>query len=100
MAPNVKRNVIYNVLGGAWSIGLNLVLVRVQLQTLGPEAYGLISFGQTLMLMNTLFDFGLSTTLVRSIAAERERALAFVRSAAALYWLCAVSIGQIGRAHV
>ncbi|MFQ3535975.1 MAG: oligosaccharide flippase family protein [Aggregatilineales bacterium] len=95
MAPNVKRNVIYNVLGGAWSIGLNLVLVRVQLQTLGAEAYGLISFGQTLMLMNTLFDFGLSTTLVRSIAAERERALAFVRSAAALYWLCAVGIGVL-----
>ncbi|MCS6872400.1 MAG: oligosaccharide flippase family protein [Anaerolineae bacterium] len=95
MAPNVKRNVIYNVLGGVWSIALNLVLVRVQLQTLGAEAYGLISFGQTLMLMNTLFDFGLSTTLIRSLAAEREKALAFVRSAAALYWLCALIIGAL-----
>ncbi len=92
---NVKRNVIYNVLGGVWSIALNLVLVRVQLQTLGAEAYGLISFGQTLMLMNTLFDFGLSTTLIRSLAAEREKALSFVRSAAALYWLCALLIGAL-----
>ncbi|PJF31745.1 MAG: hypothetical protein CUN51_02045 [Candidatus Thermofonsia Clade 1 bacterium] len=95
MASNVKRNVIYNILGGAWSIALNLILVRVQLQTLGTEAYGLVSFGQTLMLMNTLFDFGLATTLIRSIAAEREKALAFVRSAAALYWLCALLIGTL-----
>ncbi len=95
VAPSVKRNVLYNVLGGLWSIGLNLLLVRVQLQTLGAEAYGLVSFGQSLMLMNTLFDFGLSTTLIRSIAAERERAIAFVRSAAAIYWLCALAIGAL-----
>ncbi len=95
-APNVKHNVIYNVFGGMWAIGLNLVLVRVQLQTLGAEAYGLISFGQTLMLMNTLFDFGLATALIRSLAAdssaEREQSRAFVRSAAAIYWACAVLI--------
>lgn len=99
MASSVKRNVLYNILGGVWSIALNLVLVRVQLQTLGAEAYGLISFGQTLMLLNTLFDFGLATTLVRSLAADHSeqhsRTIAFVRSAAAIYWLCAVGIGAL-----
>ena len=99
MTPSVKRNVLYNILGGVWSIGLNLLLVRAQLQTLGAEAYGLISFGQTLMLMNTLFDFGLSTTLVRSLAADHSeqhsQTAAFVRSAAAIYWMCAFVIGAL-----
>jgi len=99
MTPSIKQNVLYNILGGAWSIGLNLLLIRVQLQQLGAEAYGLISFGQTLMLMNTLFDFGLATTLVRSLAADHSeqhsQTAAFVRSVAALYWTCALVIGAL-----
>ena len=70
--PSVKRNVAANVVGGLWNIGLNLVVVPVQIRILGPEAFGLISFMATLQTILSVLDLGLTLTVIRDVAADQS----------------------------
>src|SRR4051794_15738275 len=96
---SVKRNIVFNVFGGVWTIFLNLVAIRFELRILGPEAYGLISFGTSLQVLFTLFDLGLSTTVVREVAGDnspgREKSRELVQVVAFIYWTVAIIVGLV-----
>jgi O-antigen/teichoic acid export membrane protein len=101
VAPNttVKRNVIYNILGGSWAILLNLLAARVIIRQLGPEAYGLASFGTTLQVLFALFDLGVSITVTREVATDtsesHRQSHRLVQTAVSIYWMVAGCIGLV-----
>jgi len=64
----LKRNLVANLIGGAWNSALSLLFIPAYLRYLGVEAYGLIGFYATLQAIFGLFDLGLGATLNRSIA--------------------------------
>lgn len=101
VAPNttIKQNVIYNILGGSWAILLNLLAARVIIRQLGPEAYGLASFGTTLQVLFALFDLGISVTVTREVATDtsedHRQSQRLVQTAVSIYWMVAGSIGLL-----
>jgi O-antigen/teichoic acid export membrane protein len=99
VAPNttIKRNIVFNVVGGSWAILLNLLATRVIIRQLGPEAYGLASFGTSLQVLFALFDLGFSITVIREVAQDtsenHHKSHSLVQTALSIYWLVAGSIG-------
>jgi O-antigen/teichoic acid export membrane protein len=95
----VRRNIFANLLGSVWIAILTLVITPFQVNLLGIEAYGLLGFISTLQLVFTGFDFGLSSTLTRELAAdhsrERARSVRLVRTAATIYWIIALVVGVL-----
>lgn len=94
---SIKRNIVANLLGGAWITALTLIVTPLQVNLLGIEAYGLIGFIATLQIVFGIFDLGLSSTLTREIATdssrEQTRTVDLVRTASTIYWSFAVLIG-------
>lgn len=88
------RNIVANLIGGAWIAALALVATPVQVNVLGVEAFGLVGFIATLQLVLSVFDLGLSTTITREVARDhsegRTNSLPLVRTAATLYWAMAI----------
>lgn len=66
----IARNILFNAIGGSWSILLYLLIVPIQLKFLGIDAYGLLAFISTLQVVFSILDFGLSTTLAREVAID------------------------------
>jgi O-antigen/teichoic acid export membrane protein len=64
----VKRNIVANYLGGAWSALMGLAFVPLYLRYLGTEAYGLIGVFTMLQAWLALLDVGLTPTLSREMA--------------------------------
>jgi O-antigen/teichoic acid export membrane protein len=93
----IKRNILANLLGGAWITALTLVITPLQVKILGIESYGLVGFISTLQVVFTGFDFGLSSTLTRELAADhsvnRSNSVQLVSSASTIYWVFAMVIG-------
>lgn len=65
---SVHRNVIANVLGGAWAALVGLAFIPMYIRYLGIESYGLIGIFATLQAWCFLLDLGLSGTLNREMA--------------------------------
>ena len=65
---SVHRNVVANVLGGAWAALVGLAFIPMYIRYLGIESYGLIGFFATLQAWCFLLDLGLSGTLNREMA--------------------------------
>jgi O-antigen/teichoic acid export membrane protein len=97
--PGLKRNVFANLIGGGWTIVLNLAVVPLQIRFLGPEVYGLIGLMSSLQYILSLLDFGLSLTLVREIAADtsadHEQSRDFVETALTIYGFLGFSFGLL-----
>jgi O-antigen/teichoic acid export membrane protein len=96
----MKRNIIANVVGQAWSLLLSLVVVPFYIKYMGIEGYGLVGFYFTLQaIFNSFLDFGLSVTITREIArysvapdkAAQTRDL--VRSLEIVYWSIGLFLG-------
>ena len=89
----VKRNIATNVIGGGWTILLNLLAIPVQIRILGAEAYGLIGFVTSLQSILVLFDFGIPTTLVREVARDtspdHRASHALICTSSTIYWVVA-----------
>ena len=64
----LERDLVANVAGRFWSMGLNLAAVPVYLRYLGAEAYGLIGLMVLLENIASLMDSGLGMTLNRELA--------------------------------
>jgi len=93
----VKRNIIANLLGGAWITVLTVLMTPLQVNILGIEAYGVVGFISTLQIAFTAFDLGLSSTLTRELAADhstnKRASNELERTAATIYWGSAGVIG-------
>lgn len=64
----LRRNIIANYLGRAYSIAANYLFVPFYVQILGVEAYGVIAAYTILLTLAALADIGLSATFSREAA--------------------------------
>jgi len=93
----VKRNIVANLLGGLLLAALTIVITPLQVNILGMEAYGVVGFITTLQIAFTAFDFGLSSTITREVAADpspdKRASDELLRTASTIYWVTAIVIG-------
>jgi O-antigen/teichoic acid export membrane protein len=97
LKSTLKKNVIANFGGKAWSGLIQLVFVPVYIKFLGMEAFGLIGFFIMLQGLLGLLDLGLSTTLNRELASRSvkgnaQEARDLVRTMEWIYWSIAIVI--------
>ena len=64
----VRRNVIANFAGKVGTALLNILFVPVWMRQMGVESYGLVGAFSSLVVILSVFDLGLSTTLNRELA--------------------------------
>ncbi len=64
----LKKNLVANYLGQGWSALMGIAFIPVYIRYLGIEAYGLIGVFAILQAWLTLFDMGMTPTLVREMA--------------------------------
>lgn len=95
----VKRNVVANLIAGAWLTVLTVVMTPMQVNLLGIEAYGIVAFISTLQVAFTALDMGLSSTLMRELAADRSGnkrdSNDLLRTASTIYWVSAGVMGVV-----
>lgn len=93
----VRRNIASNIGGSAIVTLLTLVITPLQVHILGMEAFGVVGFILTLQAAFTAFDFGLSSTLTRELAADPSHDKSgndpLIRSAMTIYWIMAALLG-------
>ena len=95
----IKRNIVANFGGKAWSALVSLVAVPIYLSFLGTEAYGLVGIYASMTGVLTVLDLGLSTVLSREMArlAGAENATQsrrrITRALELAYWAVAIMIG-------
>ncbi len=89
------KNVIWNLLGGAWTGILILLATPWYVSRLGLEGYGILGIWLMMQVMMGLLDIGMGATLVKELAAsgrpssnlEYKRNL--LRTLEIVYWLVA-----------
>lgn len=93
------RNLTANLIGTAVITLLTAVITPMQIHILGIEAFGIVTFITTLQMAFTAFDFGLSSTLTRELAADssdgKQDSRPLVETAVTVYWLAAFVIGAV-----
>src|SRR5438093_8356379 len=87
----LARNALYNAVGQAALVVLNLVLVRVVFGGLGGDALGVLFASITLAaLLSAALDLGASVTTALQISAYSASDVAYVRrlgaTASLVYW--------------
>ena len=91
----IARNILFNGIGGSWSILLYMLIVPIQIKFLGIDAFGLLAFISTLQVVYSIFDFGLSTTLAREVAIDDTPAWRQTRDLLQTLFLAYVLIGVL-----
>jgi O-antigen/teichoic acid export membrane protein len=97
----LKRNVVANLAGRAWSGVLSIVAVPIFYRLLGAEAYGLVGLFASLQVIFTFLDFGLSSTVNREIARNITMGRSpsvnrnLLRTFEAIYWPVGFAIGVL-----
>lgn len=103
---SLKKNVVANYLGQAWTALMGLAFVPLYIKYLGVEVYGLIGVFTLLQAWLTLLDMGMTPTLSREMARytagahsaqsirDLLRTMEFICFAIAIFlcgliWLCA-----------
>ena len=95
----MKRNIIANFAGKMWSALMVLAFLPLYVRFLGIEAYGLIGIYASLLVVLSVFDMGLSTTLNRELArlsghrGTGQEARDLVRTFELIYWATGILIG-------
>ena len=95
----VKKNVVANFAGSAWSALIGLAFVPIYIHYLGVEAYGVIGVFVSLQAVLGILDMGLATTLNRELArlsateGTSEQVHDTLRTLEWLYWASAVAVG-------
>ena len=97
LKSTLKKNVLANFGGKAWSGLIQLIFVPFYIKFLGMEAYGLIGFFIMLQGLLSLLDLGLSTTLnrelaSRSVGGNAKETRDLVRTLEWIYWPIAIVI--------
>ena len=95
----VKKNIVANILGGAWLALTSIIFIPIYIKLLGVAAWGLIGIFSTLQIVLSLLDMGLSNTLNREMARLSEvhgsgQAMRnLLRSLEIVYWWLALFVG-------
>ena len=85
-------NILANLFGRFWAIGVGLAFVPIYINLLGIESYGLIAFYSTLVTVMGILDLGLTSTINRELArsaakaADSARIPDLVRTLELIYW--------------
>jgi O-antigen/teichoic acid export membrane protein len=97
----LKRNIVANFCGNAWTGLISLVFVPMYIHFLGIEAYGLVGVFAMMQSILGLLDMGLSATITREMArlsvlpGRSEETRNLIRSLEVICWGVAVLIGII-----
>jgi O-antigen/teichoic acid export membrane protein len=95
----LQRNIAAGLFGAGLIAILNFVVTPFQVKILGLEAFGIIGFIATLQIAFTAFDFGLSATLTRELAADlspqKIASGRLVNTALTFYWGSALFVGVL-----
>ena len=97
----LKRNIVANFCGNAWTGLISLVFVPMYIHFLGIEAYGLVGVFAMMQSILGLLDMGLSATITREMArlsvlpGQSEETRNLIRSLEVICWGVAVLIGII-----
>ncbi len=87
----MRRNLIANVVGTLATGLVSVALVPLYVHSLGVEAFGLLAFYASLIVIVTLLDAGLGTAVNREVATTGSRAA--VRAAQPVYLAIAATVG-------
>jgi O-antigen/teichoic acid export membrane protein len=101
LQPTLSANVLANFADKAWTAALAIVCVPLYLRFLGIEAYGLVGFFSSTLVLLSVLDLGLGTTLNRELAmqkaggAEQGQLRDLTRTLEIVYGSVAVLIGAL-----
>lgn len=95
-----RTDVVFNLVGRMYTAAAAFFFVPVYIKLLGIEAFGLVGFVNSLLVMAAIFDVGLSTTINREMARLAAKGAAstmrdLVRTMEVSYWTLAVAICAI-----
>ncbi len=87
----LSKNIVYNISGQVSLLILGFAAVKYVFNQLGPDALGIIYFALAMnLVLSSLVDMGISSTLVREVAAhfhdDTEYVRGLVRTASLFYW--------------
>jgi O-antigen/teichoic acid export membrane protein len=87
----LSRNIIFNLVGQALTVGLGFFATRDIFRQLGDDALGLLFFAITTnAVLATVIDFGVSATVVREVArhldTDRAYLVRLMRTCTTFYW--------------
>lgn len=97
----IRRNVVANLSGRAWTALLYLALAPVYVDLMGVEAYGLVGLFLSLFAVSSILELGLSSALNRELASRTARredpsgARDLLRTLEPVYWGLALLIGGL-----
>jgi O-antigen/teichoic acid export membrane protein len=98
---SLKKNVIANFAGSAWSALMGLAFVPFYIRWMGVESYGIIGVFTALMGMLAVLDLGLSQAMNREMARQSSeeqsvhRMADTARTLEIVYWGIALVVGAI-----
>jgi O-antigen/teichoic acid export membrane protein len=94
----LKRNIVANYLGTAWTAIMSIAFVPMYVRYLGTEAYGVIGISAVIGTFLSFFDLGLSPMLSREMARYRGgiHAAKSIRSLLRVVELCSWPVGLLG----
>jgi O-antigen/teichoic acid export membrane protein len=98
---SLKRNVIANFAGSAWTGLMALAFVPLYIQLMGVESYGIVGVFSSLMAVMAVLDLGLSQAMSREMARLSiggQNTLLIVETASTLelaYWCIAAMVGLL-----
>ena len=96
---SLKKNVIANYIGQAWTSLISFIFVPVYIKYLGIESYGLIGFFTMLYAWLSLLDMGMTPTLSREMARytagvhDNQSILDLLRTIEYLYFSMSLLLG-------
>ena len=64
----LKRNLIANFSGSAWTALMHLAFIPFYIRMMGAEAYGIVGVYVSLQAIFSIFDLGLSQALTREMS--------------------------------
>lgn len=95
---SVRKNIIANFAGSAWSSIMGLAFVPLYIKLMGIEAYGLIGFIATIQVAIGSLDLGLSQSLNREMARlsslqnPEQELVNTARTLEIIYWGMAIAV--------
>ncbi len=98
---SLKRNVVANFGGSAWSALMGLAFVPFYIRLMGVESYGIVGVFTSLMGMLAILDLGLAQALNREMARlssevqKSHRMADTARTLEVVYWGVALVVGVI-----
>ncbi|MBF0408687.1 MAG: oligosaccharide flippase family protein [Candidatus Riflebacteria bacterium] len=97
----IKKNIVANVFGNIWVGLVSLIFVPLYIDFLGIESYGLVGIYATLIVLFSVLELGLSSTLNRELAklsVDKDNLVEMrdlLRTLEIIYWIIAAIISVI-----